>query len=407
MSSLGQRRVGLGDVDPTGSRHLGRRSAVSIHDDRIVVGTAAGEVVAFDADLTEQWCDPGRDSAGSLVSISTHNGNILVGERGPRGAVRCHDGSTGELQWRYETAEDIGNPQKETRFFLPFVADIVTDGERGYVTARRYERRDGERRFRSFVYAFEPDGEVAWRYETDASPISLDVRDDRLAVAFNRCPGAHQCGLVVLDADAGTERLTWDPGTAGQRRVGDVSLLDDGVALASHGDYHGYRLDDRGRECWRVPLATPETVDGERVYAYPNHVHTTESGIAFVTGNTYPEEGRETEARHPNEHTAVGVTPGGERTWRESVGGFATGIGTNGDLLVVPGAQHFRDRDADAHGFCVFGVADGPVSSADTEGVVAAAALGDEFVAAVEEPVAYHDEHERRGAYRLHVEELQ
>ena len=406
MSSLGHHRVDLGEIDPAGSRHLGRRSAVLVHDDGVVVGTATGVVVAFDSDLDERWRAAGHEGAGSLVSIGSYDGTILVGERGSAGAVRCHDAATGELRWRYETAADVGNHQKETRFLLPFVADVVTDGDRSYVAARRYERVDGDGQFRSIVYAFDSDGLVQWRYETDASPISLDVRDDRLAVAYNRCPGDHQCGLVVLDAATGTERLTWDPGTDGQRRVGDVALVSDGVVVASHGDYHGYRLDDRGGERWRVPLATSDRVDGETVYAYPNHVHATESGVAFVTGNTYPEDGRETEARHPNEHTAVGVTPDGQRTWRESVGGFATGIGRHDDRFVVPGAQHFRDRDADAHGFCVFDVADGPVQAVDTEGVVSAAALAADRVAAIEEPVAYHDETDRRGAYRLHVAQV-
>jgi len=212
--------------------------------------------------------------------------------------------------------------------------------------------------------------------------------------------------MVVLDPATGTEQLTWDPGTEGQRRVGDVSLVGDDVVLASHGDYCGYRLDSRGRERWRVSLATPKAIDGDTVYAYPNHVHATEAGLAFVTGNSYPEAGRETEARHPDEHTAIGVTPDGERTWRASVGGFATGIGTSGDRFVVPGAQHFRDRDADTHGFCVVDVTEGPISSVDTEGVVSAAAIGDGLVAAIEEPVAYHDEDGQHGAYRLHVEQL-
>ncbi|MFD1589143.1 PQQ-binding-like beta-propeller repeat protein [Halorientalis brevis] len=406
MSSLGHQCVDLGEIEPAGSRHLGRRSAVLLTDEQIVVGTATGDVVSFDRTLDEQWRADSDEPSGSLVTISALEGNIVAGERGPAGAVRCYDAATGERRWRYETATDLGAAQTETRFLLPFVADVVTDGDSWYVAARRYERTDGDRQFRSVVYRFDADGSVAWRYETDASPISLDVSGDRLAIAYNRCPGTHQCGLVVLDATTGAERLTWDPGTDGQRRVGDVSLVGDDVVVASHGDYHGYRLDARGGERSRIPLATPESVDGETVYAYPNHVHATDAGAVFVTGNTYPAEGRETEVRHPNEHTAVGVAPDGSQNWRESVGGFATGIGTNGDRLVVPGAQHFRDRDADAHGFCVLDLADGLVRAVDTDGVVSAATLRDGLAAAIEEPVAYHDEERRRGRYRLHVESL-
>ncbi|AQL43970.1 transcriptional regulator [Halorientalis sp. IM1011] len=405
MSSFGRRTAPLGEVDPAGSRHLGRRSAVALTDDAVLVGTADGDLRAFDRDLTPRWTaagdGPGETSDGSVVAIDTLEGTAVVGERGAAGAVRCHDPKSGDLRWRYETAADVGEPQDETRFLLPFVADVVAGESRFYVAARRYERGDEGREFRSVVYAFDPGGAVDWRYRTDASPISLAVRDDRVAVAYNRCPGDHQCGLVVLDRADGTERMTWDPGTDGGRRVGDVSLLADGIAVASHGDYCGYLLEEDGSHRWCVPLATPDTVDGERVYAYPNHVHATDSGAVFVTGNTYPEEGRETDARHPNEHTAIGVGPDGERTWRAEVGGFASGIGTSGDRIAVPSAQHFRDREADGHGLRVFDVADGAVSTKAADGVVTAAALDEESVVAVEEPVAYHDESEERGAYRV------
>ncbi|SDG05819.1 outer membrane protein assembly factor BamB family protein [Halorientalis regularis] len=401
MSSLGRRTVSLGEVEPAGSRHLGKRSTVALADDTVLVGTASGDLRAFDRSLSPQWTASGPDTDdGSLVSIDTFEGTAVVGERGPSGAVHCHDLESGELLWRYETADDVGEPQNETRFLLPFVADVVAGEKRVYVAARRYERGDDGRTFHSVVYAFDPGGSIDWRYRADASPISLAVRDRRVAVAYNRCPGDHQCGLVVLDRESGAERTAWDPGTDGGRRVGDVSLLADGVAVASHGDYCGYRLNDDGSHRWRVPLATPEPVDGERVYAYPNHVHATSAGAVFVTGNTYPEDGRETEARHPNEHRAVGVTLDGERGWQEPVGGFATSIGTAGDRVAVPSAQHFRDRDAAGHGLQVFDAADGTVSALDADGVVTAAALDDEIVVAVEEPVAYHDEDERRGAYR-------
>lgn len=402
MSSLGKRRADLGEVDPAGSRQLGRRSTVEITDDRIVVGTASGDVIAFDHRLDQQWHS--TDGSASLVASAALDGNTLVGERGPAGSIRCYETETGDLRWAYDTSADIGEPQQETRFFLPFIADIVTDGDRWYVAARRYERVEESRTFRSVVYAVDQDGTIAWRYETDASPISLDAGQERLAVAYNRCPGDHQCGLVVLDSETGAERLTWDPGTPGGRRVRDVSLLPDGVVVASHGDYCGYRLDDRGGECWRLPLATPEFIDGETVYAYPNHVHATEAGLVFVTGNTYPEDGRETEARHPNEHAALGVTPSGDRTWQASVDGFTHTIATSGDRVAVPGAQHFRDRDATAHGLGLFDVAGGPVRTTDASGVVTATALDTDLVGCVEEPVAYHDDEQVRGSYRLRIE---
>ncbi len=407
MSESGHRQsVPLGDVDPAGSRHQGRRSAVALVKDTVVAGLADGSVVAVDRQtLAERWRDESGD-AGSVVSAVPFDEGVAVGERSPAGTVRVYD-AEGNRRWTYDTADDVGDPQRNTRFFLPFVVDLATDGSKLFVAARRYERDgsapEGERRhFESVVYAFDPGGEVAWRYETDASPIALDVAGDRLAVGYNRCTGAHQHGLVVLDAESGEPRMQWDPGTDGQRRVGDVSLLPEGLVAASHGDYRCYRLGDGGAIRWQADLARPTTVDGETVYAYPNHVHATSDGIAVVTGNTYPEEGRETEARHPLEHAAVGLSPAGKERWTVDVGGFATGIATAGKSVAIPSAQNFRDRDPGEHALHLVDVAAGHRETIRGDGVFTAAAIDEQDLAGIEEPVVYHDEGTERGAYRLH-----
>ena len=171
--------------------------------------------------------------------------------------------------------------------------------------------------------------------------------------------------------------------------------------MASHGDYCGYRLRDGGAEQWCVDLGTPTTIDNETLYAYPNHVHATTDGAVFITGNTYLTEGRETASLHPREHTIFGYTPEGERVWTASVGGFASALGGEGDLVAVPGAQHFRTRDADVHGLRSFKTETGPETSIETDGIVTAVALDGDVFAAVEEPVVYHDDGAERGTYRL------
>lgn len=433
------RTVSLGAIDPAGSRQLGRRSAVCHADDSVVAGLHDGTLVAVDQESgVRQWRH--EDDGGSVVSLSPWKDGILAGERGRDGMIRLHDAETGAVRWRYRSADDVGEPRKETRFFLPFVVDVAVptnDGEAGsagggdgsdgsdgsdaddertddraYTIVRRYERgSDGGQTFRSAVYAFEPDGAVRWGHETDASPISLSVRDSRVAVAFNRCPGSDRDGLRVLDAADGTVLGWWDPPGDGDRRVGDVSLTADGIAVASHADYRGYLLDgvsdgDDDPVRWRVDFGRPVDRGDETVYTYPNHVHATPAGVVFVTGNTYPVEGRETEHRHPNEHTAVGIRPDGVREWDAGVGGFAHEIGSAGDAVVVPVAQHFRERDPENHGVRRFDVGDGIVTSWSLDGVGVAATVADDdpgAVAFVEEPVAYHDDGNRRGAYRLHV----
>ncbi|WP_299236251.1 PQQ-binding-like beta-propeller repeat protein [Natronomonas sp.] len=388
-----ERRVELGEIDPCGSRQAGRRSGLAICDAGPVVGRADGGVQAFDDRGTERWRVDGEGSAITLVPFGD---GVVVGERSARGAVRYL--VEGAERWRHDAADAIGDPTEETRFRLPMVVDAAVGEGTVYAAARRYEREGGERHFESSVYALAPDGSVRWRYDADASPVSLAASDGGVAVAYNRCPGRHDEGLVALGAD-GSERWTWDPGGGADRRVGDVAALEEGVVATSHADYRGYRIED-GTAVWRVDLGRPRE-GGDEVYTYPNHAYAGGSGVVFLTGNSFPATGRETEERHPNEQSAFGYTPAGTRRWRADVGGFCHGIAGDGAELLAPVAQHFRERDPSVHGWRAFDTVEGPIGGGTTPGVLTAAALEDGRAAAIEEPVAYHDDGAVRGAYAL------
>lgn len=401
-------RITLGELDPCGSRQAGRRSGATMTDEGPVVGLADGGVRAFTDDGERRWR---VDGAGSAITLAAFGEGVLVGERSKRGGIGLL--VDGKRRWRHDAAADIGGPTKETRFFLPMVVDVAVAGDTAYVAARRYERRDGDRHFESVVYALAPDGSVRWRYEADASPVALatlagNESDQRaaseqergVAVAYNRCPGTHDDGLVVIGA-GGEKRWSWDPDCDADRRVGDVAAADGSLIVTSHADYRGYRVTD-GTVEWAVDLGTPQA-GGDRVYTYPNHVHATGSGVVFLTGNTFPAEGRETDERHPAEHSAFGYTLSGQRRWRADVGGFSHEVATDGDRLLVPIAQHFRDRDPSVHGWRMFDVADGLVESVGCEGVVTAAGLDGKRRVLIEEPVRYHDDGEIRGGYALQL----
>jgi len=385
-------RIALGDIEPCGSRQAGRRSGVALTDAGPIAGLADGGVRAFDHTGEKRWSVPGEGSAITLVPFGD---GLVVGERSGRGAIRFL--ADGEERWRHEAAADVGEPTKETRFFLPMVVDAAADGEVVYVAARRYERRGGGRGFESSVYAFGPDGGEQWRYDADASPIAVAPTGGGVAVAYNRCPGAHDDGLVVLSE--GEPAWTWDPDRTATRRVGDVAALDGDLVVTSHADYRGYRVSGGDVE-WRVDLGRPES-GGDEVYAYPNHVVASEGGVVFLTGNSFPKEGRETDERHGNEQTAFGYSTDGERRWRAPVGGFCHGVAASGDRVLAPVAQHFRDRDPSVHGYRLFDVREGPLDSERAEGVLTAAALDGEERALIEEPVRYHDDGEVRGRYAL------
>ncbi|WP_226481745.1 PQQ-binding-like beta-propeller repeat protein [Natrinema amylolyticum] len=426
------RSVPLGEIETARSRHMWTRSAVHVAESGslVVTGTWDGTVTARDADSLEtRWTADHPDHAVGIESLEGSE-TIVVAGRGETGTIAAYDAETGDRRWRYDTVEDVGEAVKDTVFYLPYVVALETgvdaDGnERLYAAARRYERDGETRQWHSTVYAFDPDGTVRWSYETDASPIALDLDADgeRLAVGYNRCMGDHDTGLVVLEAGSATTESsrngggetaeggdlawTWDPGTEGDRRVGDVSFDGDSIAVSSHGDKRGYLLGPGGAERWRVDLAVETKIDGETLYAYPNHVTADDGRVAFVTGNTYAVESRETESRHPNEHRVATFDADGALVWDDEVRGFVHGLAADGDRLVAPCAQNFRVRDPDTHAVRWFDRESGAGGCERLDGIATAAAVDGGTVAAIEEPVAYHDEGTTRGEYALRVGSLE
>ncbi|ELY92171.1 Pyrrolo-quinoline quinone repeat-containing protein [Natrialba hulunbeirensis JCM 10989] len=431
------RCVWLGGVDPVRSRQLWTRSCVQSIADLLVVGRWDGRVTAFDRDtLDPRWTVA---HPGHAVTMTPLTDRLIVGSRGERGTIAAYDIDTGTQCWQYETATDIGVPTKDGLFALPHVtalesepaASLTDDRGRVYAAAQRYER-DGEHRcWQSVVLAFDADGTVDWRYKTDASSSALSLGErlpgsnrhrhaggtthssTQLAVGYNRCLGDHNVGLVVLDADSGTVNWNWDPGTTSGRRVGDVAVHGDHVAVASHGDRCGYLLGPGGEERWRVPLATETECEGETLYAYPNHVAVGNDYVAFVTGNTYATESRDTALRHPNEHQLAVFDRDGTTRWSAEIRGYAHELVTTAASVVVPCAQNVRVRDPMTHGVRQFDLETGAGTVLETEGIATAVALESgtntnpaaesdvHTIGAVEEPVEYHDGEHSYGEYAL------
>ena len=406
----GFRHHQLGELETARSRHMWTRSAVCTAGDRLLTGQWDGTVTAFDAtSLTPQWSTDHPDHAVGIETLGAGSTTtVIVAGRGETGTIAAYDAESGDRRWRYDGVKDVGEAVRDTVFSLPYVVAIetgeTTDGEdRLFAAIRRYERDGKQRRWHSTVVAIAADGSVRWRYETDASPIALDLDadGDQLAVGYNRCLGDHDNGLVVLDAATGELEWTWDPGTEGDRRVGDVSVDGDRLAVTSHGDKRGYLLGPRGAEEWRVDLAVETDVGEETLYAYPNHVHAADGRVAFVTGNTYAVDQRETEHRHPNEHRVATFDAGGELLWDETVRGFVHGLDATDERIVVPCAQNFRVRDPATHAVRWFDLETGAGGVEGFDGIATAAAIDDGTIAAIEEPVTYHDDGERRGTYAL------
>ncbi|WP_027119053.1 outer membrane protein assembly factor BamB family protein [Natronorubrum tibetense] len=419
--SLEFRSVPLGEIETARSRHMWTRSAVHVASggDLVVTGEWDGTVTAREIgsdseSLESRWTANHPDHAVGITTLESNGGAVIVAGRGETGTIAAYDAATGEQRWRYDTADDLGEAVKDTVFYLPYVVALETgtdvDGtERLYAAARRYERDGETRQWHSTVYAFEPDGTVRWTYETDASPITIELDDagERLAVGYNRCMGDHDTGLVVLETETGDLEWNWDPGTEGDRRVGDVSFDGDSIAVSSHGDKRGYLLGPGGAERWRVDLAVETNLDDETLYAYPNHAHASDGRVTFVTGNTYAVESRETERRHPNEHRITTFDGDGELRWDDDVRGFVHGLTADGETVAAPCAQNFRVRDPETHAVRWFDLESGPIGIERLEGIATAADVADDTLAAIEEPVEYHDKGQTRGEYVLHVASLE
>jgi len=347
------RRVPLGQIETARSRHMWTRSAVHVAESGglVVTGTWDGTVTARDADTLEaRWTVDHPDHAVGIASleaaIDEGADTIVVAGRGEMGTIAAYDAETGDRRWRYDTADDVGEAVKETVFYLPYVVALETgtdsDGNEWlYAAARRYERDGETRRWHSTVYAFDADGSVRWTYETDASPIALDLDSsgERLAVGYNRCMGEHDTGLVVvLEADSGDLAWTWDPGTDGDRRVGDVSVDGDSIAVSrvtatNAATCSGLAVLSAGTS---TSPSRPK-LRGETLYAYPNHAYANDGRVAFVTGNTYAAvESRETESRHPNEHRIAAFDADGDLVWDDEVRGFVHGLAADDGRLVTP-----------------------------------------------------------------------
>ncbi|WP_254763449.1 PQQ-like beta-propeller repeat protein [Natrinema marinum] len=420
------RSVPLGEIEPARSRHMWTRSAVCIAASGylVVTGEWDGTVTARDADSLEaRWTADHPDHAVGIASLEDRGDanadgdeaeTIVVAGRGETGTIAAYDAETGDRRWRYDTVADVGEAVEDTVFYLPYVVALEagTDADGNavlYAAARRYERDGETRQWHSTVYAFDADGSIRWTHETDASPIALDLDGDgdRLAVGYNRCLGDHDTGLVVLETASGELAWTWDPGTEGDRRIGDVSVDGESIAVSSHGDKRGYLLGPGGAERWSVDLAVETEIDGETLYAYPNHAYANDARVAFVTGNTYAVESRETENRHPNEHRVAAFDADGDPLWDDAVRGFVHGLAADGNRLVAPCAQNFRVRDPDTHAISCFDLESGAGGRERFDGIATAAAVADGTVAAIEEPVRYHDEGETRGEYALRVASLE
>ena len=390
----------LGEIEPAGSRQNWRRSAVAVADDRVVAGSADGTISAFHADGTPQWSvSDGPDTP--IVSLSVTDELVIAGHRGPEGRVRVLSAETGTVQWEYVTAEDVGSPTDETLFAQPYVVDSARTDDLLVVASRRFDRDGSDRQWSSVVYGFELDGSLRWAFDAERSVTGFDIGSGVVAIGYNRCP-ADDDGLVVLEKATGEQRFSWTPEMDGDRAVGDVAVTDAGIAVASHADKYGYLLDWDGNESWSVNLGGEHSVEGETIYSYPNHVAVSDGTAIFVTGNTFAAETRDPAHEHPAEHTTVSVElESGEFQWKYHHGGFARKIATGGSLVAVPSAQQFRIRTADTHQIHLLDITTGASGSVSVAGIPAALDFDGRALAAIEEPIEYHDEGIEHGTYQL------
>ncbi|AGB36936.1 hypothetical protein Natoc_1098 [Natronococcus occultus SP4] len=331
----------------------------------VVVARRDGTVTAFEDDsLESRWTTA---TSGRIHELAVC-GDVAVVATGCEGTatVAAYALEDGRRRWQYDVSPPDGDDVGASRVVA--LEDGATD--RLYAAVRRV----GDGRRSGTVLAFDRDGRVRWRYGTDASPVALAAteRGDRLAVGYDRCPGAHDNGLVVLETDAGELAWTWDPGTAGDRRVSDVAFDGDTVAVASCGDGCGYLLTDGGAERWRVPFGTE---DGARA---PTHAYAHDGRAVFAVE---PIEHRDTD------HRIVAVDGDGGALWTASGRGRIDGFATNGDVLVPRPVG----ADVDTHAVRRFVLETGSAEDVRLDGTVTAATVGEGTIAVIERRRSFSD----------------
>lgn len=235
-------------------------SSPTIVGDTVLVGTDSG-LYAHSVDGEEIWSSdswaltnqtrpahlPVVGDTAAAIDGPTSSADTLVGV----------DVATGEPRWRLDWDGDATS-QDEGQTEISMFSELLTDGERFYVTTETTPPYERERRPRGpamAVVAIDPStGDEAWRWEMSSGSTSFPAATevallpDASSAAFVVESGGRAGRLVVLDTATG--ELRWDEPLGDS--ASSIAYVDGVLVVADGTSTRGYDAD--GDEVWAAEL---------------------------------------------------------------------------------------------------------------------------------------------------------
>lgn len=374
---------------------------------------------------------------------------LYAGEQSPDGFLYCLEGLTGKEIWKYRTADDVGQGNRESDkrhaiYNLPGIYHLAATPKGDAVAVCTYGRYVADEYLHDcLVYRFDGQtGRVLWRWpENTCFPHgitwvgnSFNARTLALMSFSTLGPDRDHTGffrgrLYCLDGKGG--KVKWDyqvlPLAPYYNRVSTWQ----GVSVSPDGNYVTAGLNDgrviffeangsrAGEPIWVRKPGAPVMVGDVPVASPVSYTAMTDKAVYCVTpGTTIPLSSGRSRGKAPAPHPGAGYLRAyglaGELLWQYKTRGSSQGIFACPDhkLAAIAISQNRTDKDLNEFGFVLFDTGRKGGSNQKliyhfaTEGPCffqADIAGNGLFAAVTEMPLSLDEGKKVHGSYRVHI----
>ena len=387
-----------------------------------LVGTERGEVFLFDNQGKQLW--KRSLGLGKFVSMALSNDNkiVYIGEQSPSGQLFALNVETGDMLWKYESAEVVGADIAKHSY--PSVVHISVDNEdKVFINAYRFVMfQDGSRGYNARTVAFNKKGEILWKYPKEEVLDSwitwcdANGADNRIVVstsAYEFRPNMkYKDTLYFLDKTNGNlvNSVAVAPVSPFETTVmrGSPNFAKDGILLAgSSSDGRGFLFDNKGEILWERELSKPQQIDKAWLNASGRDGYVIDDYVLFTTINTFNRENWQlpTPVEHPSNNSLFVFDTKGEFKYKYKALGTIEQVDFANGLAACAVGRNVRSHNYKAHGAVILNLKDGrELKFFQTEGPLQAIAISKDgkVVAGIEAPAVTPDG-KIIGAYRFHL----
>lgn len=387
-----------------------------------LVGTEQGNILAVDMQGRQLWRRNFGIGKITALAISDDGNKVYVGEQSPAGQVYALNAQTGDILWKFATAETLGSePALRSN---PSITRIVVDGqERIYFSAYRFRmNKNAQREYFSKVYVLSARGEALGQYPPD-KPMDAWVNWFAVAPEHNVLTFStsnydvsnrmqYTDNLYFLDLKhmqlQNSKKITpIEPFERTVMRASPIYSTDEKYLAGIASDGRGFLFDTYGQPLWQVSVAKPTNIGGEWVNAIGRKALLTEYGVVFTTLNTFNRNNWQlsTPVEHPGNNGIFIFDYDGNFKAKFTAGGNTEETESKGDLLAVAVGRNVRTRTYQEHGAMLIDLKQLRIKQLyKTAGPVQAVDISDDlhYIAAIEAP-AQIDSGKIIGEYRLHI----